>query len=300
MCQYKRIRALLNYPDGKTDTEKVIKGEQMKVLCIIQARMSSSRLPKKVMMPILGKTMLYRQIERVLESKLIDQIIVATSNDKSDDPIEVLCKELKSNKKNIDIYRGELEDVLARFSGIVKQMTCDHIVRLTGDCPLSDPVIIDAIVKQHLVEGADYTSNVVIPTLPDGYDVEVMSEKALMYAAENAIFPSEREHVTPYIRYRQDLFIPSDYLYSKDWSGYRLTVDHPEDLALIRRIFSSLYPNDRCFGVEAVMDLLLSQTKWIDLNASIDRNEGYEKSLLSDREFLRTLKNNAAQIGFNS
>lgn len=275
----------------------------MSVLGVIQARMSSSRMPGKVLQPILDKPMLQHQIERVLRAKSIDRLVIATSSDTSDDEIATLCSGVMFQIRNVGCYRGVLKNVLSRFAGLANTYGGRHLVRLTGDCPLVDPDIIDEIVALHLDSGADYTSNVEHPTLPDGYDVEVVRQSALFEAAERAVMPSEREHVTPYIRSRPDHFRIEDYQYkmsehgvgeqTRDWSAYRLTVDYPEDFELVKRIFEHLYPSQPQFGVKEVIALLDAHPDWLQLNQHIDRNEGYQQSLLQDKEFLRTLKRDA-------
>jgi len=165
------------------------------ILAILQARVSSTRLPGKVLKPILGMPMLLRQIERVKQAKLIEQLLVATSDDKSDDPIEQLCRE-----NDIACFRGSLDDVLDRFYQAAKPYQPDHIVRLTGDCPLIDPQLIDEVVVFCLSGDYDYVSNAFEPTYPDGLDVEVFRFPCLQQAWEEAELPSEREHVTLFIK----------------------------------------------------------------------------------------------------
>ncbi len=258
----------------------------MTVVAVIQARMSSTRMPEKVMQPILGKPMLLHQIERVAEAERLDRIIIATSTDASDDPIAALTASPDCQSRSIDCYRGALDDVLSRFAGVARRVGAEHIVRLTGDCPLSDPKIIDAVIDQHLNEKADYTSNVMHPTLPDGFDVEVCRQSVLLEADSAAVKPSEREHVMPYITQRGDRFRNISYEYKRDLSHLRLTVDHPEDFELVTHIFEHLYPIHPRFGVDAVAELLERHPEWLALNHHIDRNEGYKKSLLDDEQYL--------------
>ncbi|HXN88188.1 MAG TPA: glycosyltransferase family protein, partial [Methylocella sp.] len=173
-----------------------------RTVAIIQARMTSTRLPGKVLKEICGKPMLARQIERVARARLVDLVAVATSEDASDDPIAALCAEL-----GIPSYRGSLADVLGRFQGASERLgPADHIVRLTGDCPLTDPAIVDACVAVHIANSADYTANGVERTYPDGLDVEVMTASALARAAREAKDPFQREHVTPHIYRNPEIF----------------------------------------------------------------------------------------------
>jgi len=147
------------------------------ILAILQARTSSSRLPGKVLKPILGKPMLLLQIERVRRARKIDKLVVATSNDPSDDGIEALCKQ-----HGIDCFRGSLNDVLDRFYRAALTYNPEHIVRLTGDCPLIDPELVDSIIDMHLEGNYDYTSNAIQMTFPDGLDVEILTIKVLKEA----------------------------------------------------------------------------------------------------------------------
>jgi spore coat polysaccharide biosynthesis protein SpsF len=164
------------------------------ILVILQARVSSSRLPGKVLKSILGRPMLARQIERVLQSRRIDQLVIATSTDPSDDDLENLCWQM-----NVSCFRGSLNDVLDRFYQAAKKWQPQHVVRLTGDCPLIDPEIIDAAVDFYLAGGYDYAANAIQPTFPDGLDVEIFRFSILESAWKESILPSQREHVTPFI-----------------------------------------------------------------------------------------------------
>ena len=208
----------------------------MKILAIIQARASSSRLPRKVLAPILGSPMLARMLERVQRSRLIDEVVVATSDDTSDNELEVLC-----NQIGVACYRGSLDNVLQRFYGAVGEYGADHVVRLTGDCPLIDPDVIDNTIRFYLDEGFDYASNTSPPMFPDGLDVEVFSVKALVKAVGTAEKSSELEHVTPFLRNHKELFKLGGYRADMDRSNLRWTVDEPEDLEFVRAVYDALY-----------------------------------------------------------
>jgi spore coat polysaccharide biosynthesis protein SpsF len=208
----------------------------MRILAIIQARMSSSRLPGKVLMPILNEPMLFRQIERVNLAKLIDKVIVATSNEASDNPISEFCTE-----KDISCFKGSLNDVLDRYYQAAKLYNPEHVVRLTADCPLLSPQIIDEVISLHLDTNADYTSNCITYTLPQGLDTEVFKVRALQVAARNATNSEDREHVTPYIKRHDDLFHIEKYLHKKNLSGRRWTVDYPEDFLFVKKVYESLF-----------------------------------------------------------
>ena len=224
----------------------------MKNLAIIQARLSSSRLPGKVLKKVLGKPIILYQLERVLKSKLINKVIIATSVEKSDDDLCKLCL-----KNNIDFYRGSLNDVLSRFYNTYKQFgPSENIIRLTGDCPLIDPKIIDKVILKHLNSNFDYTSNTILPSWPDGFDVEVINSKILEVIYKNAKTPYDREHVTSYIYKNKQTFKLQNISNSKDWSKIRLTLDFKEDFELIKTIISELYPKNANFKTNDIFEFL--------------------------------------------
>ena len=248
------------------------------ILAILQARTSSSRLPGKVLRPILGKPMLFRQIERLRRAETLNKIVVATSDDPADDALATLCAD-----NGLPCYRGSLGDVLARFHGACLRCgPADHVVRLTGDCPLADPTVIDAVVRQHLASGADYTTNALQPTWPDGLDVEVMTIAALQRAFAEACLPSEREHVTPYISKHPEWFRIEHVKGERDLSSLRWTVDEPADLQFVTEVYAELYPQDHAFDTMAVLALLEKRPELARLNGQILRNEGYARSLAAD------------------
>lgn len=258
----------------------------MMILAVLQARFSSSRLPGKVLKDLLGEPMLYRQIERVSRSKRIDKLVVATSTDHSDDPVEKMCLD-----KGVHCFRGSLDDVLDRFYRAAEPFSPDHVVRLTGDCPLIDSNVIDSIVELHLAEGNDYTSNTIIPTFPDGLDAEVVTWNALKTAWENATLPSEREHVTPFIYKRPERFrLGCLEKEEKSLLGLRWTVDEQEDLLFVRRVYEALYPKNSAFSTDDVLELLRVYPELNSINSGFERNEGYEKSLKTDEVFLASKK----------
>ena len=248
------------------------------VLAIIQARMSSSRFPGKILAPLLGRPMLQWQLERVRRSALISDMLLATSVDASDDRVEDFCGEA-----GISCFRGSLEDVLDRFYRAAKAKAPDNVVRLTGDCPLADPDVIDRVIRAHLDGNYDYTSNVNPPTFPDGLDVEVLRFGSLEAAWKEAMLPSEREHVTPFIRNRPDRFSIFNVASERDVSQFRWTVDEPDDLQFVESVYSSLLPHERNFSMNDVLRLLEEHPEIREVNASHRRNEGYLRSLEKDR-----------------
>jgi spore coat polysaccharide biosynthesis protein SpsF len=252
------------------------------LVAIIQARMTSSRLPGKVLKLILGKPMLLHQIERLQHSQMIDKLIVAISIEESDDGIEQMCLD-----NNIEVFRGDLDNVLDRFYQCAKPHHPEHIVRLTGDCPLADWEVVDQIIQYHLDGGHDYTSNCVPPTYPDGLDVEVMKFLALREAWECAKLPSELEHVTPYIRNNPELFSTCNFEFEIDLSAYRWTVDEPNDFEFVKEIYAELYLTNQQFKMKDILDLLEEFPHLKEINHHIVRNEGALKSYEKDKDFLK-------------
>jgi spore coat polysaccharide biosynthesis protein SpsF len=252
-------------------------GRQGAILAVLQARMSSSRLPGKVLKPLLGRPMLARQIERVKRSALIDRMLVATSSAGDDAAIEQLCAEL-----SVGCYRGSLDDVLDRFYRAAQASNPAYIVRLTGDCPLADPELIDAVIRYCVDGGYDYVSNALQPTFPDGLDTEVLRFACLEEAWREARLPSEREHVTPFIYNRPERFRIGSYTNQVDYSHLRWTVDEPEDFSLVEKIYTALYPVNPRFSSEDIL-AFIGRNPGIAGNTAIKRNEGYAKSLRKDR-----------------
>lgn len=255
----------------------------LETLIILQARMSSSRLPNKVLMPILGKPMLAHQIARLAKIKTPYKLIIATSKQKSDDAIAILCEQL-----SISCFRGSLDDVLARYYHAAIEHNNDkkikNIVRLTGDCPLIDSDIIDNVIELFLTTKVDYCSNCVPATFPDGLDVEVFSLAALEKAYLLAKKPSEREHVTPFIRNNPELFTTSNFSHTHDLSHYRWTVDEAIDFKLVNKIYQALYENTPLFKLNDILQLIQQQPQLARMNQNITRNEGLLQSELADKK----------------
>ncbi|MDB5815207.1 MAG: spore coat protein [Rhodocyclales bacterium] len=249
-----------------------------RILAILQARMSSSRLPGKVLLPLFGEPMLARQIERLRRARRIDQLIVATSSAPSDDPIAEQCAKL-----GVTCHRGSLDDVLDRFEQAARPYAPQHVVRLTADCPLADPELIDQLIAKHLDSGADYTTNANPPSFPDGLDAEVIRYAVLHIAWREAKRLSEREHVTLYIASQSDRFFIETLSSETDLSALRWTVDEADDLALVERIYAALYPRNAAFTTRDVLALLEEQPELRTMNTSHRRNEGLEKSLEQEK-----------------
>ncbi|EEA93264.1 cytidylyltransferase domain-containing protein [Pseudovibrio sp. JE062] len=248
------------------------------ILAILQARLSSSRLPGKVLKPILGKPMLIHQIERIRRSKLIDELVVATSCEESDDQLEHCLKQA-----GCKVYRGDLSDVLSRFCGAAQQLPeASTIVRLTGDCPLTDWNVLDAAIAYFKANSFDYVSNADPATWPDGLDVEVMTRSALFDAGKHAKLKSDREHVTSYIRNNKQHYRIGTLLNDEDLSALRWTVDEPEDFAFVTKVYDRLYSSNPNFATKEILDLIAVEPDLIQ-NSHLKRNEGYLKSLANDR-----------------
>ena len=223
-------------------------------VAILQARMSSSRLPGKVMKPLLGRPMVERQIERLRRCAELERLVVATSDDASDD---VLADFLDSI--GIDTFRGSLHDVLDRYVGAIRAFEVSGpTVRLTADCPLADPDVIDDCVRLHASLGVDYVSNGRLRTYPRGLDVEVFDSEDLMTAGREASDPYDREHVTPFLYRNRERFTCADQTQPRDESALRWTVDTPEDFAFVERVYDALYPTNPRFTSEDIRALPFS------------------------------------------
>lgn len=246
-----------------------------RIIAIVQARMSSSRLPGKVLAPLGGVPLIAFMLQRLRKCTEVDRVILATSTDVSDDALAAFIE-----ASDVVCYRGDLEDVLGRFSAAARKAEADIIVRLTGDCPLIDPSLVDAAIC-HLVRGGyDYVSNVAPATFPDGLDVEVFTRAALESADANAVLKSDREHVTPYIRRPENGFSVGNIVSKVDLSGLRWTVDYADDLAFVQSIVDALGDH----AVEADrFDILREVCRDNDLGQAFHaRNEGYASSLADD------------------
>ena len=250
-------------------------------LAIVQARTCSTRLPGKVLMPILGRPMILHQLERISRSKKLDSLVLATSTDATDDRlVEVV------SSAGYQVFRGDLQDVLERFRACAADYQARTVVRLTGDCPLSDPALIDELIDSFEGGNWDYLSNCLNEmklSVPDGLDAEVFRAELLERAAREARLPSEREHVTPWFRSSSADLKWGHFCHEPMRSYYRVTVDDPVDLEVVRAIFAALQPIDSQFGVDDVVGYLKKNPKLAALNLNTMRNEGFIKSLAEDK-----------------
>lgn len=239
----------------------------MKVVAIVQARMGSTRLPDKVMKRIGGVPMIELLLARLAKSRKIDQIVLATS---TDDRNTSLVEHVQS--LGYTCVRGSETDVLQRYLVAARQVQADVIVRITGDCPLIDPDLVDKVIEKYQSKNIDYLSNTSPPTYPDGLDTEVFSLQALERAGQESQDPFDHEHVTPYLR-KPGLFKTAGFTHDKDLSGLRWTVDEPADFEVVSQVFAHFAPNIH-FSWTQVLALQRSQPEIFAANHSIIRNEG--------------------------
>jgi spore coat polysaccharide biosynthesis protein SpsF len=253
----------------------------MRVVAITQARLGSTRLPGKILKDVNGVSLLELHLRRILQSKGIDRVIVATTVAEEDMPIAEMARQM-----NLGCFRGSVEDVLDRFYQALQNEHADYVVRLTSDCPLIDPILIDKVIRFAVENQLDYASNVLDPSYPDGEDIEVFRYGALERAWREATLPSEREHVTPFI-WKNSSFNGGSFFKSGNFNeGYayghlRLTVDEPDDLDVIRNVTASL--GFECSWLEYVK-YIEQHADVSSLNQTIGRNEGYEKSLNKEKK----------------
>lgn len=234
---------------------------------IIQARMTSTRLPGKILMPILGKPMLLYQLERLQQVRNITKIIIATTHLETDDPVVELCESL-----NLPCYRGDEQDVLCRYYDAAVAFNVDSIVRVTADCPLIDPEVVENVIAayRNTSTPCDYVSNTLERTYPRGLDVEVFSFTALESAYREARLLFEREHVTPFIYHRPERFRIRQLIQDgPDLSQERWTVDTPEDFAFAKQVLSYLGSAHLHHNYRDIMTLLDQFPNWRMLNAGI-------------------------------
>ena len=229
---------------------------------------------------ISGKPLIQHVIERVQHCKIINEVIVATTEEPKDNLLVACCRGF-----NIKVYRGNKEDVLERYYQCAKLFDADIIVRITGDCPFTDPDIIEETINHFLEHDCDYVStSYPYPTFPDGLDVEVFSFNTLKIARNRARLLSEREHVTPYIwKNKSGRFKIETIRYERNLSNKRWTIDEEIDLQFVRNVFYALYQEEYIFKFLEILEYLKSNPEVEKINSGIMRNEGYQKSLLLDR-----------------
>jgi spore coat polysaccharide biosynthesis protein SpsF (cytidylyltransferase family) len=239
-------------------------------VAIIQARMGSTRLPGKVLEDIGDEPMLWHVYERAQCASLVDRVVVATSTEPGDDAVASFCEE-----RDVRCFRGSEEDVLDRFYRAAVDIGADAVVRLTADCPLLSPPVIDRVIRTYQSSDAEYVTNILEYTHPDGLDVEVFEFEALAVAWEEASEPEEHEHVTPYIRESnqfsaenvQNVLNLSVYQFVDEDTILRWTVDYPEDLEFVRAVYDRLTASGHwVFDQQSVLELLERAPELRDIN----------------------------------
>ena len=248
-----------------------------KITVIIEARTGSSRLRNKVIAEIEGKPMIFYVIDRVKQIKSVEQIILATTQEKND---KILIEIAKQN--SIGIFAGDSMDVLNRDYQCALQNNADPIIRITGDCPLIDPDIVGEMLEFYLKNNYDYISNRINPKYPDGLDVEIYSFRTLQMVEQNAKWSSERELVTTYITKNPKIFKIFSYENQEDLSGHRWTVDEQNDLEFVRKIYSIMKPKTN-FSMNEIIEILLKNSELLKINSGIMRNEGHLKLYDNDK-----------------
>jgi spore coat polysaccharide biosynthesis protein SpsF len=242
----------------------------MKTVAIVQARMGSSRLPRKVLKDLGGATVLDRVLNRLGRSRLIQESLVATTTEPADDAIVEHCE--RAGRK---IFRGSEQDVLDRYYQAAKSMDADAVVRITSDCPVIDPEVTDATIRAFLDRRADYASNTLVRSFPRGLDTEVMTMQALERAWHESTKPYEREHVTPYIYENPSKFKLHGIENDTDCSQHRWTVDTPEDLQLLQAIYARFGGRDD-FGWREVLKLVEGNPSLAEINSRVAQKAVHE------------------------
>lgn len=242
----------------------------MNVVCIVQARVGSTRLPEKVLKKICGKTVLEHDIDRLKQVKNLNNLVIATTTLEDDNKIEKLVTKL-----GVDCFRGSSEDVLSRYYFAAKKYKADVIVRVTSDCPLIDYDTSDKIIKYYLdnLDKYDYLSNTIERTYPRGLDTEVFSFHALEKSHMEAKKKYEREHVTPYIYKNTDIFRVAQYKNEDDYSNYRWTLDTEEDYKLISIIYNNLYKKDKLFSFDDILKFIDENPYLIKINEHVQQKK---------------------------
>jgi len=245
------------------------------IVAIVQARMGSTRLPGKVLKEVEGRPLLSYQIERMQRSSLLDRLVIATSTLPQDDAIFGFCQ-----GEGVECFRGSENDVLSRYYDCAVKYKAETIVRITGDCPLIDPDIIDHSIEAFRSSSCDYMVNTVpVETshFPDGSDVEVFSFAALERAYRECEGSHYREHVTFYFWREDNGFKVGQLQQREDWSGYRLTVDYPEDLEVVKYVLTELQKHSQRGTLAEIVSILVRNKEVRQLNANHFLGEGWSK-----------------------
>ncbi|QZY56318.1 cytidylyltransferase domain-containing protein [Crassaminicella profunda] len=251
----------------------------MNIVAIIQARMGSTRLPGKVLLPLKGKPVLWHIVNRLKACKNINNIVIATSVEENDNKIECFCKENK-----IDYFRGSEKNVLERYYFTARKFQADHIVRITADNPVLDPKIIDELIDIYKKDQYDFYG--VGSGFPYGISGAIFSFKALEESYLNAKVPSEKEHVGLYIKKRSKEYKVGFYGKYKDLGDYRWTLDTKEDYLLIKKIYDALYKKEELFFTEDILKFIEKNPQFKTINKNTIRDAGLLKTLMDDENYL--------------
>lgn len=256
----------------------------MNTVAIVQARLGSTRLPGKVLYELSGVPMIVFMLDRAARAKRLDSVVLATGEGAANDALaEVVVS------AGFPVFRGSEEDVLSRYAGAAREHQADTVVRLTGDCPLMDPALVDELVEEQIKRGVDYATNVKPPTYPDGLDISVFTRSLLEAAHAEARLGSEREHVVPWM-WKQtpleggDRYTAYNHAAATDRSGLRLTVDEGADYLFMRQVVDLLGSRAGHANLSEILKILDNNPHLAAYNASIVRDEGYAKSLLKDKD----------------
>jgi spore coat polysaccharide biosynthesis protein SpsF len=245
------------------------KSQNRNIIAIVQARFGSTRLPGKIFKPLADKPMIWHVVDRLSYTKMLDKIVIATTTLFEDNQVEQFC-----NINNISFYKGSSNDVLSRYYQTAKNYNAEIVIRVTSDCPVIDPVIIDAMLKQFIQEDhIDYLSNTLERTFPRGLDAEIFTFAALEKTFNEAKLDYEHEHVTPYIYNNPELFTIKNYANETDLSSYRWTVDTSEDFRFIEEIYNSLYKKDKIFLCKDILQLIEKHPELTKINQDIKQKK---------------------------
>jgi len=241
------------------------------IVCIIQARTTSTRLPNKIFLDLEGEAVLARVIQRLKKSKLINKIVIASPNSSSNDAIEEF---VLKNFPEVGSFRGSEDDVLDRYYGAAKKFKADIVIRITSDCPLIDAEVVDKVIEKLLESKADYAANVLGErTYPRGMDTEVFSFATLEKMWRQAEDKSEREHVTLYLHRHKEEFSTANVKNDEDYSNYRLTLDEEDDYKLIKEIYRELFSANNDFGLDDIINLLKRKPELTAINEHVEQKK---------------------------
>ena len=243
----------------------------MNIVAIIQARMGSTRLPGKVLREICERAMVLHVIDRVKRVENINAVCLASTDSSADDLLESLvCRQ-----SDVSIYRGSEDDVLDRYYQAAVMMEADVIIRITADCPLISPQVINQVLDAYLENPneVDYVSNTLERSFPHGLDCEIISMETLRLAHQEAVETPDREHVMPFLWRQPERFRLKNVAHDKDLSHYRWTVDTPDDMQLVQKIYQHLYPQNNFFEWQDACALIEDHPEWLDINAEIQQKK---------------------------